>query len=662
MDKWYGLKGLSAEDSLAQYGIAVRKMGSEYECYAPDPDEDDCSIYFKTTGVYIDYYLQSSPQLAKFMYEKRITLNDFKLLGIPEKIHLLCDFYNIIDLLELNVDETYERNRIVLDDASSVDKDSEDGEVSESMEKRVKTKNPIIVEDFSDKSFEPLLKAIQTVVEEFGAEIVSKSKFVNILDDYHAFKGMPGVKRIFHTIVNNRFISDWTDDNANITNAFIAKTAKSISIKYGFNEDWVKDSMTAIFVAQGYATTEATPKQEPKGIAKYPSEYFNTNNSYNNKCESYKYNEIKKDSYLPDRKGVLYSSDKKALVSKGDFSQSSYSIRQGTMYVASNAWDDPSGNQITEIELFIPNSIVAIGSCAFSSVCIHNLEIPSSVKFIDWMAFYGSKCSNITLNDGLEYIGNNAFWGTNPVRISLPKTLKYVGYDAFPKGIEIVNQSDFLSVKDGLIYNREKTLLMCSTSQDAVIHLSDTVEEISQDIFAYNWNLIHIELGGALKKIDYRAFSYCKKLKSIQLPESLEEIGDKAFEYCEELYSLEIPSKVKKIGSNIFQGCSSLSEVRCLSPYFEIVDDALYDIKKKKLIAYFGIDREYEVKRGTKIIGEYAFCKITSLKKLTLPKSVNLVESWAFEGCDKIEEIRALNSDCKFDDYCVDDDDKIVKG
>ena len=56
VDKWFGLKGLSAKDSLAQYGIAVRKMGVDYECYAPDPDEDDCSIYFTTTGRYIDYY------------------------------------------------------------------------------------------------------------------------------------------------------------------------------------------------------------------------------------------------------------------------------------------------------------------------------------------------------------------------------------------------------------------------------------------------------------------------------------------------------------------------------------------------------------------------------------------------------------------------------
>ena len=658
--KWFGLKGLNAKDSLAQYGIAARYLGGEYECYAPDPEEDDCSIYFKTTGVYIDYFLQNSPQLAKFMYEKRITLNDFKLLGIPEKIHLLCDFFNIIDLLELNIDECYERDTIELDDTDDV-KSLEEEANDALTKKKVRKQNPILVEDFADKSFVPLLKAIQTVVEEFGIEIVSKSKFVNILDDYHGFKGIPGIKRIFHIFADNGYLFDWTDDNINITDAFIAKTSKTISLKYGFNEDWVKNSMTAILVALGYATTEVTTKQAPQGTEKYPSDLLNSYDSYKEICRSYRYDEIKKDSYLPDRKGVLYSSDKKALVSGGEFSQSNYSIRQGTMYIAINAWEIPSESQTAEFELYIPNSVVAIGSYAFSFACIQNLEIPSSVKIIDRMAFFSSKFSSISLHDGLEYIGYEAFYQTNLVSITLPKTLKYVGYNAFPEGIEINNQSEFLSVRDGIIYNREETLLMCCTSNDAVIHLPDTVEEISPNVFDFNWNLNNIQLGKSLRKIGCRAFICCKYLKSIILPESLEEIGDYAFKGCEELYSIEIPPKVKKIGLNIIENCSSLSDVRCRSPYFEVVDDALYDVKEKKLIAYFGIDREYEVKRGTKIIGKYAFRNITSLKKVTLPKSVTLVEFLAFDDCTELEEVRALNPACEFDD-CGVDDGKIVKG
>jgi len=277
------------------------------------------------------------------------------------------------------------------------------------------------------------------------------------------------------------------------------------------------------------------------------------------------------------------------------------------------------------------------------------------------MAFYHSNFSNISLHDGLEYIGNAAFKYTNLVSINLPKTLKYIGGDAFPEGIEIINQSDFLTVRDGMIYNREETLLMCCTSNDAVIHLPYTVEEINPTVFNFNRNLINIELGRSLRKIGRRAFSGCEKLKSIVLPESLEEIGDGAFEECEELYFIEIPPKVNKIGSNIFACCNSLSEVRCLSPSFEVVDDALYDIKEKKLISYFGIDKEYAVKKGTKIIGDCAFRNITSLKKVTLPKSVTLVEFWAFDDCTELEEVRALNPACEFDD-CGVDDDKIVKG
>lgn len=669
--KWFGLNGLKAMDSLVQYGIAARCLNVEmleFECYAPDPDEEDCSIYFVTTEGYIEERLQNSPQLSKFMFEKRVTLRDFMKLQITEQLHLLCAFFNIIDFLELNIDECYERDMIILgandNPKLSSEEISNDHFVKLANEEpniMVMVKNPILVEAISDNQFAPLLKAIQTVVDDFGNGIVLESGFVNILDDYHAFKGIPGVKRIFRIIAENGYLSDWTDENSEISTAFIAKTAKSISLKYGFNEEWVKNSMTTIFIAMGFATTEAASKQESKGSEKYPSELFHSYDSYNKKCESYEYKENNRDSYLLDRKGVLYSGDKKALVSKGDFSQSSYSIRQGTMYVAPNSWAIPTENQSAEIELFIPNSVVAIGYRAFYNNFIRNLEIPSSVKYIGSRAFCSSSFSNISLNEGVEYIGDTAFKYTNLARISLPKTLKYVGGNAFPKGIQIINQSDYLSVRDGIIYNKEETLLMCCTSEDAVIHLPDTVEEINPNAFNFNIDLINIELSKSLRKIGRSAFSNCQNMKSIILPESLEEIDDWAFEECEELYSLEIPHKVKKIGKNIIALCSSLSNVRCFSPYFEVIDDALYDIKKKKLIAYFGIDREYEVKKGTKIIGESAFQNITSLKKITLPKSVTLVEFWAFEDCTGLEEVRVLNPSCEFD-YCGIDENIIKKG
>lgn len=202
---------------------------------------------------------------------------------------------------------------------------------------------------------------------------------------------------------------------------------------------------------------------------------------------------------------------------------------------------------------------------------------------------------------------------------------------------------------------------MCCTSKDPIIQLPDSVEEICPDTFGFKRNLKNIDLGKSLRKIGSVAFEGCYNLRSIILPESLEEIGDSTFFACTELYSIEIPPKVNKIGSNIFACCNSLSEVRCLSPFFEVKDDALYDVKEKKLIAYFGIDKDYKVKKGTKVIGISAFRTIKSLKKVTLPKTVTRVERAAFDDCTGLEEVRALNPDCEFD-HCGIDDNIIVYG
>lgn len=79
------------------------------------------------------------------------------------------------------------------------------------------------------------------------------------------------------------------------------------------------------------------------------------------------------------------------------------------------------------------------------------------------------------------------------------------------------------------------------------------------------------------------------------------------------------------------------------------------------MIAYFGIDKDYKVKKGTKVIGISAFRTIKSLKKVTLPKTVNRVERAAFDDCTGLEEVRALNPDCEFD-HCGIDDNIIVYG
>lgn len=116
--KWFGLWG-TAEDSLKKYGIAARCIDLErfeYECYAPDPDEDDCSIYFVTTEGYMEEKVRKSPLLSSFLIRLNISMKEFLLMEITDKVYAVCHFFDIIDLLDLQIDETFERDSIELID------------------------------------------------------------------------------------------------------------------------------------------------------------------------------------------------------------------------------------------------------------------------------------------------------------------------------------------------------------------------------------------------------------------------------------------------------------------------------------------------------------------------------------------------------------------
>ena len=127
-------------------------------------------------------------------------------------------------------------------------------------------------------------------------------------------------------------------------------------------------------------------------------------------------------------------------------------------------------------------------------------------------------------------------------------------------------------------------------------------------------------------------------------------ICDYAFCACSNLREISLSSSVKYIGESVFEGCNNLCSIVSLSPHFEVVDDALYDKEDCRLIVYYGIDKVYKIKTGTKIIGRSAFYEIKNLQKVILPKSVCEIRRWAFEDCENLKEIIVQNPDCVFED------------
>ena len=76
-----------------------------------------------------------------------------------------------------------------------------------------------------------LYEAIQTIVQEFGKEIVTNAKVINVFSDYNAFEESKTFKVILKNLIAEgymdqlMYVRDWTNSQERIINNFIAATS-----------------------------------------------------------------------------------------------------------------------------------------------------------------------------------------------------------------------------------------------------------------------------------------------------------------------------------------------------------------------------------------------------------------------------------------------------
>ena len=145
--------------------------------------------------------------------------------------------------------------------------------------------------------------------------------------------------------------------------------------------------------------------------------------------------------------------------------------------------------------------------------------------------------------------------------------------------------------------------------------------------------------------IGEKAFHLNDELLSVVMPKTIVSIGHDAFANCPKLKSLTIPENVQELKNSAFMGLPSLEYLTVdeKNEFFDSREGCNAIIKTKSNTLYVGC-RTTVIPDGVKVIANGAFTTCSVGRdiepfEITIPKSVEVIESQAFAGCRPLKKI-----------------------
>jgi hypothetical protein len=240
-------------------------------------------------------------------------------------------------------------------------------------------------------------------------------------------------------------------------------------------------------------------------------------------------------------------------------------------------------------------------------------DVASSVPFIDT-----SKIIELHLPDNIEYIGTGGITGSGLKTFRVPANLKIIGEYGISDNPNLEKFTGSHVSEDGKCVIIDKTMYAFAPKGIKEYTIPTGVETIGYYVFTLNNELESIVIPEGVVKILGEAFSDCSALKSITLPSTLEKLDSYAF-----------------IMSNNIEGFYGNEKFHTPDNKCLISNTNVYGENTGPVICGFagkGIT-EYVIPEGITGIGNYAFGSGTSLRNVTLPSTLTMVGSTAFEGC-----------------------------
>lgn len=231
-------------------------------------------------------------------------------------------------------------------------------------------------------------------------------------------------------------------------------------------------------------------------------------------------------------------------------------------------------------DVVIPEGVLVIAEHAFYKSECESVKFPDSLLFIDEYSFHGCKnLKSIDVPSSVVWVGFRAFAGTNMESANIKAS--FVRPDSLGNCNDInIDNEDFLIEHSVLKDVRESNEIECRG-----VTLSLPIKMIGENALR------------GLSFLEVADFTGCTSLVSI---------GDNAFADNSVLSGVDLPKSVKEIGNGSFKNCPELN-------YLGVFDS---DID-------FGSENPFD-----------------DSTSFSLPPRIEKIGDYAFEGCNKIEEVK----------------------
>ena len=360
---------------------------------------------------------------------------------------------------------------------------------------------------------------------------------------------------------------------------------------------------------------------------------------------------------------------------------------EGTTYIVSVIGEEAFKGCWGLTSVVIPSTVTSIGLFSFQNCSgLTSVTIPNSVTSIDDFAFYYcSGLTSVTIPNSVTSIGTFAFGNCSGLTSVVFNADSCISAGTSVNNRAFINCSNVTSftfgsnvkvIPDNLCYG------MAVLSSPIILN---SVTHIGQSAFYNCSGLTTVTLGSSVTSIGKFSFKNCSGLTSITIPNSVTYIGDGAFYNCSGLTSLTIPNSVTSIAVSTFGNCSGLTSVTIPNSVTSIeiaafsncggltsvtIPNSVTNIGNRAFAFCGGLTSvvfnadscisaggsiaqrafagstnitSFTIGSNVRYIPAYLCYGMAGLTSLTIPVSVENVDSKVFSGCSTLQEITFLN-------------------